>query len=166
MMHFRTTPTQSYSQPYHDLFAHLARSSIRFFSLSSFSFFFLSALRRASLLRSLASFLDFVSALCLLSSSLKCSRGCTPSGILLRWVTNSFQWLNKTRNTVIWKTKRTIHLCDREEVCISKVSFLWENLRPVWTILADVKPYARTFSFEQGKNEWIRKIQWASLKTR
>lgn len=83
--------------------SHLDRSSMRFFSRSSFSFFFLSALSRASLLRSLASFLDLLSALCLLSISAKCSLGSSPSGILLRWVMNSFQWLKRTRKTVIWR---------------------------------------------------------------
>ena len=76
---------------------------MRFFSRSSFSFFFLSALSRASLLRSLASFLDLVSVLCLLNISAKCSLGSSPSGILLRWVMNSFQWLKRTRKTVIWR---------------------------------------------------------------
>lgn len=95
--------------------SHLDRSSMRFFSRSSFSFFFLSALSRASLLRSLASFLDLLSALCLLSISAKWSLGSSPSGILLRWVMNSFQWLKRTRKTVIWretkKNKQVFQFC-------------------------------------------------------
>ena len=125
---------------------YLVRSSPLLFSRSSLSRFLLSALSRASLLRSLASFFALTSILNFFSCSSKYWRWSWPFGIFFRNSTKSFHRLNSTRKTDVWNTDNWSNISNHiskqwEESWKYAAEYFWRNSRSLemwWNTVSSI----------------------------